>query len=522
MSFTSPAFVLFLAVLAVLYFVVPRRAQWPVLLAGSLVFYLFAGVELLGFLVFTIVTVYAAGRILGRWQERQKAWLRENKDAAREDKKAYKAAVQRKSRAVLGLTLALNFGMLFFCKAALLEPLKGYLSGSRVEFLSLGLPMGISFYLFQSMGYLIDVYRGTVPCETNLGRLALFSSYFPQLVQGPISKYSALAQELYKPHRFDAARVHMGIQRILWGYFKKLVIADRIAAAVVTLKGDGYTGAWFFLLTLFYAVQIYGDFTGGIDITLGVSQILGIPLAENFNHPFLSKNIAEYWRRWHISLGEWMKDYIFYPISVSKPMRSLSKSARRTLGDKVGRKLPVYVASFATWFVTGLWHGLEAHYLVWGMMNCVVIVASEELEPLYARFHAKFPSLKQRRLYGAFEIVRMFVLMNLIRASDLFSSVGTYFSRMFSLVTVWNVGELFGGGLLELGLNAGDYVLLALALGVVFAVCRASLRAPVRESLQSASPWLRYSATAALLVAVLLFGVYGQGYDASSFIYNQF
>ena len=385
---------------------------------------------------------------------------------------------------------------------------------------NLVLPLGISFYMFQSMGYAVDVYRGTAKAEKSLFKLALFVSFFPQLVQGPISKFSQLGKQLYAPHDYDGREVSFGLQRMLWGYFKKLVIADRMAVAVVALKAPEYTGVSFLVLTVFYAVQIYGDFTGGIDIAVGLAQALGIKLPENFIRPFFSKNIAEYWRRWHISLGVWMKDYIFYPISVSGPMRNLSKSARAKFGN-FGKRLPVYVASVATWFVTGIWHGITPNFVLWGMLNCFVIVVSEELAPLYERFHNRF-HLKEKKWYGGFEMLRMFFLMNLIRICDLFPNVGEYFSRMGSLFTTLNFHVLWDGTLLQLGLTGLDYLILAAGVVVMFTVSLLQeKKGSIRELLWQ-KPVLRYALAFGLFLVVVLMGHYGVGYNASSFIYNQF
>lgn len=376
MQFTSVSFLLFTAVLLILYYRVPGKRQWAVLLAASCCFYLWAGTKYWVFLLFTTLTTYAATIWMAKNHARREQCLPQ---LPREAQKAYRASVKQKNRAIMLLCLAGNFTVLVLCKACLTEPFRSAVSGSRISFLSLGLPLGISFYLFQSMGYVIDVYRGTVKAEKNLGKLALFVSYFPQLVQGPISKYSQLAPQLFGVHAYDGKQVSLGLQRMLWGYFKKLVIADRMAVAVAALKAPEYTGTSFLVLSVFYAVQIYGDFTGGIDIALGLSQALGIAPPENFARPFFSRNIAEYWRRWHITLGTWMKDYVFYPVSVSGPLRKLSKSARQKFGN-FGKRLPVYIASVITWFVTGIWHGLTPNFVVWGLLNCFVIVASEELK----------------------------------------------------------------------------------------------------------------------------------------------
>ncbi len=521
MQFTSITFALFAAVLLGLYYIVPKKAQWGLLLVASFLFYLWAGLQYLMFILFTTVSTYVFSGIIGKRLEKQEAYLKAHKaELSREERKDCKARTKATNRIFLIICLVLNFGILAFCKACLIDPVKTALTGGSLGFLTLALPMGISFYMFQSMGYVTDVYRGTCKAERNPLKLALFVSFFPQLVQGPISKFGQIAPELYAPHSFDGKQVSFGLQRMLWGFFKKLVIADRIAAAVVALRGPEHTGVSFLILTVFYAVQIYGDFTGGIDVTIGLAQALGIKLPENFIRPYFSKNIAEYWRRWHISLGEWMKDYIFYPISVSSPMLKLSKAGRKKLGN-FGKRLPVYVASIATWFVTGIWHGLTPNFVLWGMLNCFVIVVSEELAPLYERFHGKF-HLKDKPLYGAFEMLRMFMLMNLIRICDLFPDVGEYFRRMGSLFTTFNLHVLWDGTMLNLGLTGLDYAILGGGVAVLFTVsCIQEKKGSVRVLLWE-KPALRYVLLFALLVAVLLFGHYGIGYDSGNFIYNQF
>ena len=395
----------------------------------------------------------------------------------------------------------------------------GLFENSPFSFLTLGLPLGISFYCFQSMGYVIDVYRESVKAENSILKLSLFIAYFPLLVQGPICRYRDLVPQLQGGHAYDPKQVSFGLQRMLWGYFKKLVIADRIAVAVTALRGPEYTGAAFALLTLFYAVQIYGDFTGGIDIVLGLSQALGISLPENFIRPFFSKNIAEYWRRWHISLGMWMKHYIFYPVSVSAPLRRLGKAARQKW-PKFGKRLPVYIATFATWLATGIWHGLTPNFILWGMLNCLVIVISEELTPLYQRFHNRF-HLNQWPLYDGFQMLRTFCLMNLIRACDLFPNPVDYARRLFSLLfdfSLFPVNEL-----LNLGLTSLDYGILAAGTLLMAAVSILQEKGiSVREALWKRPVLLRYSLTFALFLSVLLMGSYGIGYEAGCFIYNQF
>lgn len=484
MSFTSFSFLLYIGIALALYYIIPRRGQWVLLLIASCCFYLYSGLDNFCFIFLTTASTYGTARIVDRTQ------------ALFDRKKA-----KQKSRKWIWLCLGLNFGLLAICKV-------------RFTFQNILLPMGISFYMFQSIGYVLDVYRGSIKAERNPFKFALFVSFFPQLIQGPISKFGKLAPQLFGEHPYDGKQVSFGIQRILWGYFKKLVIADRIAVAVLALRGPEHTGLSFFVLTCFYAIQIYGDFTGGIDIAIGLSEALGIHLPENFIRPFFSKNIAEYWRRWHITLGEWMKEYVFYPVSVSTPMRKLSKSARKRW-PKFGKRLPVYAASFATWFCTGIWHGITPNFLLWGMMNCTIIVLSEELTPLYEKFHNRF-HWKQKSWYGAFETLRMFVLMNLIRIVDLFPNVGEYFQRLGSLFSSFRVPFL------DLGLTGQDYGILIFGVVLMLTVSLLQERfGSVRELLWNRTG-LRYALTIGLFLVVLLMGNYGIGYDAGNFIYNQF
>lgn len=522
MQFTSMSFLAFAAVLLLIYYTVPKKLQWIILLAASYIFYLSAGLEYLFFIVFTTLTTYVSAKIIDLRLEKQKSYLAEHKDElSREEKKEYKDKIKKRNQVILLVYLLLNFSVLAVCKGLLIAPFKQMAQGTALSFLSLGLPLGISFYMFQSVGYVVDVHRGSVAAEKNFFKTALFVSFFPQLVQGPISKFSQLAPQLFSEHKFDGKKISYGLQRILWGFFKKLVVADRIASAVGALKAPEYEGTGFLILATFYAVQLYADFTGGIDVAIGLSQAFGIEMTENFVRPFFSKNIAEYWRRWHISLGEWMKDYIFYPLSVCQPMRKLSKATHKKMGN-LGKRIPVYIASVITWFATGIWHGFSPNFIVWGMLNCFFIVLSEELVPLYAKFHARF-GLKEKKLYGIFEMFRMFTLMNLIRIVDLFPNVSLYFSKLLSLIKKPDISVLWDGRLLKLGLSALDYGIIGFGILLMLSVSIIQeKKGSLRDLLANKSAVLRYSLIIALLIITILAGSYGIGYNATDFIYNQF
>ncbi len=531
MLFTSYSFVLLVAATTLLYYVLPRKAQWPLLLVASGVFYWFAGPSFLIHLTVTSVTTWFAALRIGGIGGRLATALAAGKESLdKEGRKALKAKAKSAQRVWMLAALLLNFGILAVVKYAnfaivnVNAALAAFGSAEKLSFLTIALPMGISFYTFKTMAYLIDVYRGKFPAERNVFRLALFASFFPQLVQGPISRFDDLSKSLFEEHRFDRRVVLSGLQRVLWGFFKKLVVADRIlpAVAAIVKNPDQYDGAFVLVGMLFYAVQLYADFTGGIDITIGISEMLGIRVAENFNAPFLARSITDYWRRWHITMGTWFRDYIFYPMSVSGPMLKLSRWGREKLGEGFGRRLTVYLTTLVTWFATGIWHGSSWNFVAWGLANGLAIIVSQECEPLYARFHRRFP-WKGKPAYAAFEVVRTFLLMSCLRMFDTYRDVPLTFRMFGSMFARFDLARVFDGSLLKLGLSVADYGVLAAALVLLVASRVAKDRAgDFRSRLAERPAALRTALTFVLLLLILVFGAYGIGYDAKQFIYNQF
>ena len=526
MLFTSFAFIAFMAVVIGLYYLVPKKAQWPLLLIASYFFYWCADPRYLIFVGVTTVSAYAVTLLLERLDSTQSAYLKEHKaELDKEQKKAYKAKMKSKKWTLLLLFLFLDLGILAVTKYTnfVIENINSFLSGGKqLALVDMIVPMGISYYTFQTVGYVIDVYRGKQEIQRNVFKLALFVSFFPQMAQGPISRYGDLSKTLYEPHSFQRNTVSYGLMRILWGYFKKLVIADRLLPGVLTLiSGQGYDGAYVLVAMVFYAFQLYCDFTGGIDITIGIAEAMGIRLAENFDLPFFSKNIKEYWNRWHITMGTWFTDYIFYPISVCKPMLKLSKWSREHLGKAVGKRVTVYLSSFAVWLTTGIWHGAAWNFIVWGLANWVVIMVSQELEPLYEKFHKTVP-VKGKWYYELFQILRTFLLMSAIRMFDCYRDVPLTFQKLWGMITRSNPGIFFDGSLLQLGIGVADYILLGVCLTVVLAVSLFKRKnGSVRNALYGRSLAF-YSLMALLLIVILVFGAYGIGFDSSQFIYNQF
>lgn len=533
MSFTSLRFLAFLIITVILYYIIPRKHQWKLLLISSYVFYFFCGKWYLPYIIATTISSFFAARCMQNNLNKEKLYLEENKKALdKEQRKAYKAAEKKKRFRILILALVFNFGILGVLKytgftISNINSIIGIFNDEvSISVPKLILPLGISFYTFQTMGYLIDVYRERTKADSNIFKLALFVSFFPQLLQGPISRHGDLSSQLFCEHKAEWTNISSGAIRIAWGYFKKLVIADTVMIAINTVisSPDKYNGGYVFFLILAYSAQIYADFTGGIDVTIGIAEALGIRLKENFDHPFASKCTKEYWNRWHITMGSWFTDYIFYPLSICKSMQKLSKASRAKLGNALGKRIPVYLATIATWFLTGLWHGASWNFIVWGLLNCLVILISQELNPFYNKFHARFPKLSASYFWTLFCRTRTFLLMGTIRILDCYRDVPTTFKGIGSVFLnpkSWT--DMFTGGILKLGLDVKDYILLAAAIIVVCIVSKfqkaegISLRHRISEK-----PALAFACITALIIVITIFGAYGLGFDSSQFIYTQF
>lgn len=531
MLFTSYEFLIFAALLLGLYYIIPKRFQWMLLLLASYLFYWIANPAYLLFIGITTISVYAAARLMEQNAERQADYIKQHKEElSKEEKKEYKKQQKKIRFRLAALFVCLNIAILAVVKYtnfffSIFAPVISLFSGSKeIPSVSLLVPMGISFYTFQAVGYLVDVYRGTIKAEKNLFKFALFISFFPQLVQGPISRFDELGQSLFAEKKFDKEKIYLGLQRILWGYFKKLVVADRILIAVneIIRNPEQYQGTYVFLGALFYAIELYADFTGGIDITIGIGELFGIQFAENFRQPFFSKSIKEYWTRWHISMGTWFRDYIFYPVSVCGWMKKSTAFVKKKFGKKAGKKFPVYLSSLLVWLLTGLWHGASWNFIAWGLGNFFLIFLSEECQPLVLRFYKKFPELKQKKLFSAFQIMRTFLLMSMLRMFDCYTSVTETFRMFCSIFFRWNPRIFLDGSLLKLGLTMADYGVILVGCIVMFTVSFCQKTGSVRLQLRKQNAGIRFCVWYGMFLAILMFGMYGTGYDAAQFIYNQY
>ncbi len=532
MNFISVTFLFFLAIVFGIYFLAPQRWRWIVLLVASYVFYAFSALWMLVILVITTVITYGFGILLGRENQRfEQQKSTQFSGFSTEQIKGEKSRHQRIKRGIVAGGLLLVFSILIALKYSDFLALNFHhlfqVIGIRSELTAYSwlLPLGISFYTFQSAGYLIDIYRGKIMPELNLAKLALFVSFFPQIIQGPISRYSELAQQLYVPHDFDYTRVKFGLQLILWGYFKKLVIADRAAVLVNTIfdNPSDYQGTMLFVGAFFFCIQIYGDFSGGIDIARGVSQVLGISLPDNFLRPFFAVSVSDFWRRWHITLSNWMRDYIFYPLSLSRGFARMGKFTRKVFGNSLGKKIPTVIAMWLTFFLVGIWHGANWKYLMYGIYNGFFIILGILIGPGIGQLTGKF---KIRENHPAWRGVQILVTFIIIVFGRFFSRAPTLsvgmemFGNVFS---TFNPRVMIDGSLLKLGLNLPGFIVLFISVFILITVDvlqEKGLR--IRKRIARFPMVVRWVFYLVGVLSILVFGIYGIEYDAARFIYRGF
>ncbi len=540
MTYTSINFIFFVLVTALLYFALPlKKHKWIVLLAASIFFYLVAGYKYAMFILFTAISTYLIGLWIDKISKNSKALLKKNKaEWDRETKKKYKNKVKVQKRLVMAFALVLNFGILAFLKyfnffaGSLNDILGNFGINFSIPTLALFLPLGISFYTFQSMGYIVDVYREKTAAEKNPLKFMLFVSFFPQIVQGPISIYDQLAHQLYEPHSFDFTRFKHGMMLILWGFFKKLIIADRAVIAIntVTDSYNSYGGSTLLFTILLYSVQLYADFSGGIDISRGVAQIFGIDMIDNFKRPYFSKSINEYWRRWHISLGAWLKNYLFYPVAMSNVFINASKKMKGTrfgktaAGAHIAKVLPTSVASLIVFLVVGIWHGADWKYVGFGLWNGLIIMVSILLQPVFDIILEKLHINPKAAWYSVFQMLRTFIIVLVGYVFDVAPGINESMNTFKLILTNQSFAQA-RAQISELGLGKKDFIVILVGIIVIFIVSVIQERHPsttIREMLDKKPFILRFALIFIGIMAVIVYGIYGSGYNPADFVYMQF
>ncbi len=535
MALYSLKFLAFVALVAFVYYIVPKKWQWSVLLIASYGFYIASGIENLAYILFTTVFTFLSALYMQRLRDKQQLKIEAlGEEVTKEQKRELKKEVQKKVHTVQVLTVLLNLLVLAAIKClnlvigGLNDAFALFKWDASMPLINIIVPLGLSYYTFNCIGYLIDVGRGKHAAEKNIGKFALFTSFFPSIVQGPLFRYNDVGVQLTQTHKFNYDNVKYGAQLILWGLFKKLIIADRIAPVVKTIFAEGFeytNGSQIFFGVLMYSFQIYGDFSGGTDITRGTAQMLGIELPMNFERPFFATSMADFWRRWHMSLGAWMREFVFFPIMLCKPVTAISKKFRKAFGPHAAKMVPSVAAPMVVFFLIGIWHGVTWQYIVNGLYNALLISSTVALTPFYEKL-AKWLHINTEAFsWRIFQMLRTFGLLCISRIIVKAPSLGEAFRMIKTMFTSIDISFIIGkdGGMFELGIDKSGMIvlLLAIALLLVIGILQES-GMKIRETLAKQNLIFRWGLILLLLGVVIVFGVYGPEYDASAFIYGRF
>ncbi|MGN0165297.1 MAG: MBOAT family O-acyltransferase [Lachnospiraceae bacterium] len=530
MSYTDPEYLfIFLPVVILLYNILPQKYRRFIILAASYLFFWLFSKQLVIWLIVTTVSMYCFGLWLSHLNDERNNAL---KECDKSEKKALKEVYKKKKRRVAVLAAVLHIGVLLvlkysaFAGDALNRVLGMANLDARVSLMKFALPIGISFYTLMAVSYIVDVYREKIQADKNFLRVAMFISYFPHIVEGPFCRYEDTAADIYECRKTTYQNLTFGYQRMLYGLAKKMVIADRLNLAVLTVfdkKFDSLDGGLVALGMILYTCQLYMEFSGTMDIVIGTGQVFGVTIPENFRQPFFSKSVSEFWTRWHITLGTWFKDYIFYPLSLSKPLKNLTSKARKKIGNYYGPLLAGSIALFSVWFCNGLWHGAAFSYIFFGLYHFVMIMTGNLIEPLSKKLLPKLHIDRNGKIYTVFRIVRttflVFVGELFFRANGLRAGL-TMFKTM---VTDFTLKSFTDGTYRILRLDIQDYVIVGISVLLVFIVSLMKERGiNIRESVAAKPIALRWVVYYALILFIVIFGAYGPGYMAVPSIYAGF
>ena len=493
MLFNSVDFLVFFPIVALVYFLIPQRVKYLWLLAASYYFYMSWNPRYALLMLVSTLTTWGCGLLLAACGKKAGKWG-------------------------LGGCIAVNLGILFLFKyyvfaAASVEKAFGLFHISlRMPAFDVLLPVGISFYTFQALGYVLDVWRGEIPAERNFLRYALFVSFFPQLVAGPIERSKNLMSQIYERHVFDPERVKDGLLLMGWGFFQKLVIADRIAILVTDVYDNytEYSGLQILLATVLFAFQIYCDFGGYSDIAVGAARVMGFTLTKNFKSPYYAVTVSEFWRSWHVSLTTWFRDYVYIPLG----------------GNRCGR-LKKYRNLLVTFAVSGLWHGARWSFVAWGALNGLYQVAGDLTRPLraglYRRLHVRTDcaSFRLVQRIGTFLLVDFAWLFFRAEGFGIALRMLRHSIAHLDFLSFFSPDTLLGIDTMALS-EKNFCVMLAGLVLLMWVDWLKRRKVDLKGMLARQNIWFRWLVYYGLIFAVLILGIYGPEYDASTFIYFQF
>ncbi|WP_291634850.1 MBOAT family O-acyltransferase [Clostridium sp.] len=495
MQFTSLYFLIFFSITCILYFIIPHKFRWVWLLICSYAFYMSVNPKYALLIATSTIITYLSGLLI------------DNANKISDEKKS----IQMKKLWVIA-SFSSNLGILFLFKYfnffgdSVTRVLNIFSISIHMPTFRYLLPLGISFYTLQALSYTIDVYRKDVAPQKNIGKFALFVSFFPQVVAGPIEKSKNMLHQFDEKHVFDYDRVKNGLLLMLWGVFVKIVVADRLALLVNTVFNNPtkYKGFSIIIATLFFTFQIYLDFMSYSDIARGAAEVLGFRITNNFKQPYLSRSIKEFWSRWHISLTSWLKDYLYFPLG----------------GNRRG-KLRTYYNIMIVFLLSGLWHGATSNFIIWGGLHGFYQIAGKLLKPFREKVIKTFNIKTEIFSYRLFQVLINFMLVNFawifFRAKSFVGAI-TIIKNSF----YFNPWILINGSIFKLGLDSKDFLIAIVGIVLVLAVDMMQRTKHLRIQLSKQNILFRWSIYLVAVLVILVFGMYGPGFSMQQFIYSQF
>ena len=505
-------FIYFLPALMLAYQLTPKKFRWFTLLGGSAVFFWLISHELIVWCIAAALICWAAGLWMEHFQ---------------------KKAVDRKSRKKMKKAsgrVCFAAGFLIVAALAYLKytpfVLNNYaaITHHEITIPKLIAPIGISFYSLQAISYLLDVHWGRIKAEHNPLKVMLYLMFFATVMEGPMGRWEDEADTLFAGNPITGLSITTGGVRILWGLFKRMVISDRMNTLVNELFSvhAEYTGMMVIFSAVVVTVQLYLEFSGTIDIVIGSAQLFGVKLPENFRQPFLARNAAEFWRRWHISLGTWFKNYIFFPVSTSKLMKKWGRFGRKHCGKYLTNVVTSAIALLPVWLLNGLWHGGEWPYIMYGVYYFVILLLEVMLKPVQDKLLEQLHWSENAAGFVWFCRVRTWIIICLGETLFRCSTLAQFGHMMKELFTTPFISG-FLANVMDLNLDLGDYIVILAGIIIVAIV---DLRMEKDPDLLTNVPQLstprRWAIYYSLIIAIALLGAYGAGYDPVDLIYAGF
>lgn len=503
---TNVYFVIFLPIAIILYQIIPKKYRWVILLLSSIVFFAVISKWLILWAFLTIIIAYISARII---------------EYKRETKSKYGLVKCIMLIGICGMILILA-GLKYTNFAV---ELIGKIVNTGVTFEAIAVPIGISFYTLEAVGYVLDVYWERIDAEKNILKLALFILFFPTLMEGPICRFGDVKNQLFEGNSITVDSLRQGVIRIGWGLFKRMIIADRLNAAVnyFYLTDPYYEGLVVIIMAILTTFQLYAEFAGTIDIVIGSALIFNIKLPENFRQPFMAKSAAEFWRRWHITLGVWLKSYVFYPVTTSRLVTKWNKFAKKKVGRHFTKVVTSAIALFPVWLINGLWHGPKITYIAYGMYYFIILVLEIAFEPAGKAFWKKVGVEWNGRFANGVRIFRTWIIIVLGEMLFRCESVTQFFKLCGNIFTTDFAGGLFGGKLVDMGLSVEDLIVALLGMVIVFIVDHILEKKPdFITGIPTLSRPKRWAIYYFVIIVIVIFGAYGEAYRPVELIYANF